>query len=121
MRKSGADVWRQKLPVPFFVFKWGAGMSPVLYGDMVIFLPGRRSQSSDLCLRSSDRANCAGRIDREDMAVNYSHPVICTVDGRDEIVVAGTGMLIGYDPSTGAPSLVCQRAVEEHQDHARLR
>jgi outer membrane protein assembly factor BamB len=39
--------------------------------------------------------------DRLDMAVNYSHPVINTVDGRDEIVVAGTGMLIGYDPATG--------------------
>ena len=27
------------------------------------------------------------------MAVNYSHPVVCTADGRDDIVVGGTGML----------------------------
>src|SRR5688572_5511217 len=39
--------------------------------------------------------------DRLDMAVNYSHPVVCSAGGRDDIVVAGTGMLIGYDPLTG--------------------
>ena len=31
--RTGADVWHQKLPVPYFVFKWGPGMSPVLYKD----------------------------------------------------------------------------------------
>ena len=35
------------------------------------------------------------------MAVNYSHPIVCTTAGRDAIVVAETGMLIGYDPDTG--------------------
>jgi outer membrane protein assembly factor BamB len=36
------------------------------------------------------------------MCVNYSHPVVNTTPDGDEIVVAGTGQLIGYDPSTGA-------------------
>ena len=36
--KSGTDVWHQKLPVPYFVFKWGAGMSPTLYKDKVLFV-----------------------------------------------------------------------------------
>jgi len=34
------------------------------------------------------------------MAVNYSHPVICETPSGDEIVVAGTGLLIGYEPVT---------------------
>lgn len=99
--QSGANVWQQELPVPFFVFKWGAGMSPVLYGDLVIFC-----QDDDLnpAIYAFDRVtgNLRWKDHREDMAVNYSHPVVCTVDGRDEIVVAGTGMLIGYDPLSGA-------------------
>jgi outer membrane protein assembly factor BamB len=33
--------------------------------------------------------------------VNYSHPVVCRAGGREDIVVAGTGLLIGYDPDTG--------------------
>lgn len=35
------------------------------------------------------------------MAVNYSHPVICQTDRGAELIVAGTGKLIGYDPQTG--------------------
>ena len=99
--RSGGDVWQQPLPVPFFVFKWGAGMSPVLYKDLVIFC-----QDDDLnpAIYAFDRMTGKLRWQdhREDMAVNYSHPVVCTHAGGDEIVVAGTGMLIGYDPLTGA-------------------
>lgn len=98
--RTGEDVWQHKLPTPFFVFKWGPGMSPVLYRDLVLFC-----QDDDLhpTFYAFDKANgeLRWKDDRLDMAVNYSHPVVCTVDGRDEIVVGGTGMLIGYDPASG--------------------
>lgn len=98
--QNGRDVWKRTLPTPFFVFKWGAGMSPVLYGDLVIFC-----QDDDLnpALYAFDRATGreVWKDDRLDMAVNYSHPVVNRVDGRDEIVVAGTGLLVGYDPASG--------------------
>ncbi len=98
--KSGEDVWQQKLPTPFFVFKWGAGMSPILYKNMVIFC-----QDDDLnpAMYAFDKktGEQLWKDDRRDMAVNYSHPVICETDHGDEIVVAGTGLLIGYDPQTG--------------------
>jgi len=98
--KTGADCWKQELPVPFFVFKWGPGMSPVLYKDLVLFC-----QDDDLApaFYAFDKATGEQKWkdDRSDMCVNYSHPVVCTTDGRDDIVVAGTGSLIGYDPETG--------------------
>ncbi len=98
--KTGEDVWHKQLPVPYFVFKWGAGMSPVLYDDMVIFL-----QDDDLypAMYAFDRitGDLRWKDDRSDMAVNYSHPVICRTDNGDELVVAGTGILVGYDPHTG--------------------
>ncbi|MAV37044.1 MAG: serine/threonine protein kinase [Planctomycetaceae bacterium] len=98
--RSGADVWRQKLPVPYFVFKWGAGISPVLYGDKLLFV-----QDDDIypALYAFDKST--GKIlwkdDRSDMAVNYSHPVICETAAGPELVVAGTGKLIGYNLQTG--------------------
>ncbi len=99
--RTGEDVWKQELPVPFFVFKWGAGMSPVLYDDLVIFC-----QDDDLqpAVYAFDKVTGKQRWkdDRFDMAVNYSHPVVNRVNGQEEIVIAGTGMLIGYDPQTGA-------------------
>ncbi|MFM7039976.1 MAG: PQQ-binding-like beta-propeller repeat protein [Planctomycetaceae bacterium] len=97
---TGADLWKQELPVPFFVFKWGAGMSPVLCENLVLFC-----QDDDLnpALYAFDRVTgqLRWKDDRSDMAVNYSHPIVNVVDGRSEIVVAGTGRLIGYDPQTG--------------------
>ncbi|MGV2338291.1 MAG UNVERIFIED_CONTAM: PQQ-like beta-propeller repeat protein [Planctomycetaceae bacterium] len=116
---TGADLWKQELPVPFFVFKWGAGMSPVLCEDLVLFC-----QDDDLnpALYAFDRVT--GKLrwkdDRSDMAVNYSHPIVNVVDGRSEIVVAGTGLLIGYDPQTGQAPLARPHAPAQHQDHSRL-
>ena len=98
--RTGRDVWHQKLPTPFYVFKWGPGMSPVLYRDMVLF-----AQDDDLypALQAFDKAT--GKLrwkdDRLDMAVNYSHPIVCTTAGRTDVILGGTGMLIGYDPDTG--------------------
>lgn len=98
--KTGKDIWQKKLPVPYFIFKWGAGMSPVLHKDLVIFC-----QDDDLhpAIYAFDKktGDIRWTDDRNDMACSYSHPVICETPTGDEIVVAGTGMLIGYDPATG--------------------
>lgn len=98
--RTGADVWQQELPEPYFVFKWGAGVSPVLYDDLVLFC-----QDDDLNPAFYAFHRKTGKLvwkdDRSDMAVNYSHPVICKTAAGDEIVVAGTGKLVGYAPRTG--------------------
>jgi outer membrane protein assembly factor BamB len=98
--KSGKDVWQLELPEPYFVFKWGPAMSPVLYKDKLLFC-----QDDDLFPAFYALDKRTGKVvwkdDRSDMAVNYSHPVICPTPAGDEIVLAGTGLLIGYDPKTG--------------------
>ncbi len=98
--KTGTDVWHYSVPTPFFVFKWGPGMSPVLCRDMILFC-----QDDDLNPAFYAIDKVTGKLrwkdDRFDMAVNYSHPVICSANGQEDIVVAGTGLLIGYDPQTG--------------------
>ena len=97
---TGEDVWRRELPTPYFVFKWGAGMSPVLYKNLVLFC-----QDDDLnpAFWAFDKrtGKTVWKDDRNDMAVNYSHPIVCSTDSGDEIVVAGTGLLVGYSPQTG--------------------
>lgn len=97
---TGEDVWRRELPVPYFVFKWGPGMSPVLHGETLLFC-----QDDDLNPALSAFDKRTGDVlwtdDRGDMAVNYSHPVICETKHGPEVVVAGTGLLIGYDLRTG--------------------
>lgn len=98
--RNGQDVWQLKLPEPYFVFKWGPAMSPILYKDKLLFC-----QDDDLYPAFYALDKRTGKVlwvdDRSDMAVNYSHPVICSTAQGDEIVVAGTGLLIGYDPQNG--------------------
>jgi len=75
-------------------------MSPILFGDKVYFC-----QDDDLspALYAFDKltGDIIWRDDRGDMCVNYSHPVINETDNGHELVVAGTGLLIGYDLETG--------------------
>ncbi len=98
--ETGVDAWHHPLPTPFFVFKWGPGMSPVLHDNKLIFC-----QDDDLnpAIYAFDKTNgtLLWKDDRHAMAVNYSHPVVCETDQGPEIVVAGTRQLIGYDPNTG--------------------
>ena len=98
--KSGGDVWHREFPTPFFVFKWGPAMSPVLYKDKVLFCQDDDLYPAFYALDKST-GDIVWKDDRSDMAVNYSHPVICQTERGDEIVVGGTGLLIGYDPENG--------------------
>jgi outer membrane protein assembly factor BamB len=41
------------------------------------------------------------------MLAGYSTPVICRAAGRDDLVVAGSGKMKGYDPQTGAERWSC--------------
>ncbi|MBM83822.1 MAG: serine/threonine protein kinase, partial [Planctomycetaceae bacterium] len=97
---TGKDVWHKELPTPYFVFKWGPGMSPTLYKDKLLFV-----QDDDLYPAfyafNKKTGDIVWKDDRSDQACNYTHPVICKTSKGDEIVVGGTGMLIGYDPDNG--------------------
>ena len=100
--QAGNQVWHVDLPVPYFVFNWGPGMSPVIYENKVFFC-----QDDDLNpavyafdARTGDEL---WKTDRTEMAVNYSHPIICETDQGPELVVGGTGKLIGYDLKSGQP------------------
>lgn len=109
--RTGEHLWRVELPEPFFIFDWGPGMSPVLYKDAVYFC-----QDDDLspALIAVDKrtGKVLWRDDRSDMAVSYSHPVICETPAGAELVVAGTGKVLGYDLATGkrkwAAELYCR-------------
>ena len=98
--RNGKSVWTRDIPEPFFIFDWGAGMSPVLFEDKVIFC-----QDDDLspAIYAFNRktGDLIWKDDRSDMAVSYSHPVVVETKQGRELVVAGTGKLIGYDPSNG--------------------
>lgn len=97
---TGADRWQTMLPIPYYVFKWGAGMSPVLHGDTLIFV-----QDDDLSPAIYAFDTATGKIrwqdDRHDFCASYSHPVFNKAEGGDEVILGGTGRVVGYDLKTG--------------------
>ena len=97
---TGELAWEYKLPLPAYLMDWGSGSSPILYEDLVIF-----NQDDDLApaLFAIDKhtGKLRWKTERPDMLAGYSIPVVCESDGRTDLVVGGTGRLVGYDPATG--------------------
>ncbi|MBL8849246.1 MAG: PQQ-binding-like beta-propeller repeat protein [Planctomycetaceae bacterium] len=104
--RTGTPVWEYKLPRPFYLMGWGAANSPILYEDMVIF-----NLDDDLApyLIALDKqtGELRWKTERPDVLGGYAVPVLCTANGRTDVVVAGSGMMQGYDPHTGAEIWTC--------------
>lgn len=107
---TGQDVWKLPLTRPVYLMDWGAASSPALHEGAVLF-----AMDDDLnpYLLSVDAATGKVRwkTPRPDMLAGYAVPVMCTANGRTDIVVAGTGKLKGYDPVTGAERWTCNTLV----------
>jgi outer membrane protein assembly factor BamB len=98
--KTGEPAWQRALPEPYFVFDWGPGMSPVIHGDRLFFCQDDDLFPAAYCL-DRKTGEILWKDDRGDMACSYSHPVICETPQGPEVIIAGTGRMIGYDYKTG--------------------
>jgi outer membrane protein assembly factor BamB len=109
--RTGEQVWQFDVPEPFFIFDWGPGASPTLHQDMLLFCQDD-DLSPGLYALNKRTGKLLWKDDRSDMAVSYSHPVICETPKGPEIVVAGTGKVMGLDPASGkrlwAAELFCR-------------
>ena len=104
--ESGDEVWRHELPKPAYLMDWGAGASPILHDGKVIFAQDDDLASYVLAL-DAETGEELWNTPRPDMLAGYALPVICEAGGRTDLVVAGSGKLIGYDPSNGKQVWTC--------------
>lgn len=83
-----------------FQDEFGASSSPVLYGDLLIL---NEDHDVDSFLIAIDRktGETVWQIERPESTRSYSTPVIWSHDGVDDLVVAGSLRVIGYDPLSG--------------------
>ncbi len=103
---DGKTVWTKEIPEPFYLMGWGSAQSPIIYKNMLIY-----SQDDDLApfIMAVDKltGELLWKTDRPDMLAGYSTPVLCTANGRTDVVLAGTGKWKGYDPQTGKERWTC--------------
>lgn len=97
---TGADAWKHEVPKPAYLMDWGPGASPVVYDGRLYFAQDDDLNSFLLCL-DAKTGQQLWKTPRPEMLAGYSLPVICEANGRKDLVVAGSGKLIGYDPATG--------------------
>lgn len=103
---DGKEVWRHELPLPAYLMDWGAATSPIVYKDTVLFCQDDDLNPFLLCVDAATGKEKWKTL-RSDMLGGYSVPVLCEVDGQTDIVVAGSGMMKGYDPETGKERWTC--------------
>ncbi|MEO1997572.1 MAG: PQQ-binding-like beta-propeller repeat protein [Planctomycetaceae bacterium] len=96
--RQGQLLWRK--PMGPFNNDFGAAISPLISGDRVILCQDHDTGSF---LESIDKrtGRTIWRTDRSEFPRNYCTPVIVTVAGRKQIVVAATLRVVAYDFESG--------------------
>lgn len=95
---AGNKVWEK--PLGPFPNAWGSASSPVLYGNLLILNCDTDAEDFLLAVDKTT-GKTVWRTDRGDVERSWPTPYIWSADGRDEIVVSGSGRVRSYDPKTG--------------------
>ncbi len=103
---DGEVVWSRQLGE--FKHIWGYGSSPILYEDKVIQLCGPGERTKLVAIRLTDGETLwetlePGSTDSEEgrYKSTWSTPVVVTVDGQAQLLVAMPTRVAAYDPETG--------------------
>jgi outer membrane protein assembly factor BamB len=96
--RNGKLLWQK--PMGPFKNDFGAGASPIITGERVLLY---QDHDQDSFLMALDRhtGKVLWKTERPDILRNYCTPVIWEVNGKKQIVVAGTLRVAGYDLDSG--------------------
>ncbi len=89
-----------KVPMGPFNDDFGAASSPVIVADRVL-VGQDHDTGSFLAMYELGTGKLIWKTDRAEFSRNFGSPVVWTVEGRKQIVVAGTLRVCGYDWETG--------------------
>lgn len=95
---SGKEAWRRPLPAP--VVEFGTGASPILADGKVILVVDQDIGAYMTALDAKTGAE-VWRVDRAEFRRGFSTPFVWRHDGIEELVVAGSLWVRGYDLKDG--------------------
>jgi outer membrane protein assembly factor BamB len=95
---SGKVVWRARFP---YASQHGAGGSPTLYGDLLIFSGDGHYEAWVIALDARTGAVRWKTERRKPFDQAYTTPLVIRLGGRDQIVSVGAYRAAAYDPLTG--------------------
>ena len=108
---QGKQLWQVK--VADFVSHQGYSSSPVIYQNLVVVAADSKGKGTS-CLLAMDRQTGkeVWRINRPKMP-NYVSPTIFQLAGKDQLLMAGCGLMSGFDPRTGKVIWECPGSTTE--------
>lgn len=96
--RNGKRLWERRMGP--FKNTFGAGSSPLI-ADGKVILSQDHDLDSFLLAVDLQTGEPVWKADRSDYLRNYGSPVVWEVDGKKQVVVAGTLRVTGYDLETG--------------------
>jgi outer membrane protein assembly factor BamB len=96
--RDGKELWR--VPMGPFKTEFGAASSPLLVDGKVILNQDYDGEST-LTVFDVRTGKQVWKVDRAEFGVGYASPVLWQVNGKKQIVQAGTLRVVGYDFDTG--------------------
>jgi outer membrane protein assembly factor BamB/inosine-uridine nucleoside N-ribohydrolase len=96
--RDGERLWY--MPMGPFNNDFGAGASPIISGDRVIL---SQDHDADSFVMAIDKrtGKVIWKTDRSEFPRGYATPILWSNAGREEVVVAGTLRVVGYDLANG--------------------
>jgi len=95
---DGKQLWHR--PMGPFNNSFGAASSPLLIDDRIVMVQDHDT-GSFLAVYDKNSGDEVWKAERPNSRRNYSTPCIWTVDGKRQIVVAGSALVDAYDYETG--------------------
>lgn len=103
--RDGRIIWEKQLGKMHSKHGHGEGASPVVHGQQ-LFVNWDQEGPSFLLALDSATGKENWRVQRDE-ATSWASPIIAIVDGRPQLVVAGTNRIRGYDTTTGETIWEC--------------
>ena len=98
---DGRELWRYPLPIALSGGRFGTGTSPIIHDGCVLLNRDQYQYSSLLALDVSTGKK-RWETPRPESTGSFGTPAIWPNHGVDEVVLAGSAQLKGYDFKTGA-------------------
>lgn len=111
---DGRLIW-QKTIAEFkpSLYQFGYGASPIRYEDRIIVAAEYDGRDSGVYVVSQDRGDLVYKIPRP-KNLNFATPVIATIAGRDQLILAGSDSVTAYEPGNGSVIWTSDAGTEAH-------
>lgn len=95
---DGQLIWSRSLGP--FQDEFGASSSPILSGDL-LFLNEDHDTNNALFAFDQASGQPVWQVPRNEFTRSYATPILATVDGEQQVIVAGALTVTGYEAATG--------------------